>query len=154
MKHMKVINLSGGGRVSHPPLAVVEGGGTPDAFAPVVIADGGGLRHNTGKNRLDLLPVEWFWGLGDVMTVGSQKYAARNWERGMSWCTVVGCALRHTFKFIAGERFDQETGCHHLAMAAWNLLALMSYDIRGVGENDLMQVGMGVIEGVHAPTDA
>jgi hypothetical protein len=103
-----------------------------------VKADGGGLRYNGGKNRLELLPPEWIWGLGAVMTKGAEKYATRNWERGMTWSTMVGCALRHLFKFVCGEKVDDETQCHHLAMAAWNLLALMSYDVRGVGENDLV----------------
>lgn len=101
-------------------------------------ADGGGLRFDAGKNRLDLIPPEWVWGLGKVLTKGAQKYDARNWERGMDWSKCVGCALRHTFKFACGERYDEETGCHHLAMAAWNMLALMSYDIRGIGQNDLV----------------
>lgn len=100
-------------------------------------ADGGGLRFNAGKNRLDLIPPEWPWALGDVTTKGSYKYEERNWERGMKWSIMIGCALRHIYKFAAGERYDPETGCHHLAMAAWNVLALMSYDLRGVGENDL-----------------
>ena len=104
-------------------------------------ADGGGLRYNTGKNQLELLPAEWVWGLGMVMTRGAIKYDTRNWERGMKWSYPIGCALRHIFKFVCGERYDVETGCHHLAMAAWNVLALMSYDIRGVGENDLVGVG-------------
>lgn len=104
-------------------------------------ADGGGLRFNTGKVRIDLVPPEWIWGLAQVTTRGSFKYAVRNWERGMAWSTMIGCALRHTFKFICGERFDPESGCHHLAMAAWNLLGLMTYDIRAIGENDLAGTG-------------
>lgn len=99
--------------------------------------DGGGLRYNAGKNRIDLLPPEWTWALGDVTTKGSYKYEERNWERGMKWSIMVGCASRHVLKFLVGERYDRETGCHHLAMAAWNILALMSYDLRGIGENNL-----------------
>ena len=100
--------------------------------------DGGGLRHNDLKNRLDLVPPEWPWALADITTRGSLKYAERNWERGMKWSIMVGCALRHLYKFIAGEQYDKEIGCHHLAMAAWNLLALMSYDLKGVGEDDIL----------------
>jgi hypothetical protein len=114
---------------------------TPATAAPK--ADGGGLRFNTGKNMLELLPIEWIWGVGMVTTRGSIKYAIRNWERGMKWSYLVGCALRHLFKFVSGERYDPETGCHHLAMVAWNALALMSYDIRTLagtptGENDMV----------------
>ena len=118
-------------------------------YPSMVVADGGGLRKNTGKNRLDLVPVEWTWALGDVMTQGSIKYAPRNWERGMTWSTMVGCALRHTLKFMCGEKYDVETGCHHLGMAAWNLLALMSYDLREIGTNDLGSQDISILHRVH-----
>jgi hypothetical protein len=57
----------------------------------------------------------------------------------------LGCAMRHIMKFLLGERYDTKpdaqgrpgTGCHHLALAAWNLLAWMFYDIRSLGEFDL-----------------
>lgn len=100
-------------------------------------ADGGGLRYNAGKNQVELIPVEWIWGLGMVLTRGAAKYAVRNWERGMKWSYLIGCAFRHILKFMCGERYDKETGCHHLFMAAWNCCALATYDIRGIGENDL-----------------
>lgn len=102
------------------------------------IADNQGLRFDEGKNRLELLPPEWIVGLGMVMTRGAFKYDARNWERGMAWSKMVGCTMRHLLKFVCGERYDSETGCHHLAMSAWNALALMTYDVRKIGVNDLV----------------
>lgn len=105
-----------------------------------------GLRFDEGKNRLDLIPPEWIWALGTVMTAGAKKYPERNWEKGMSWTKMVGCAMRHTLKFIVGEPYDEETGCHHLAMAAWNLLGLMTYHLRDIGEKDLSSSSMGILE--------
>ena len=96
-----------------------------------------GLRYNKGKNRLDLIPPEWLWALGDVLTQGSKKYEPRNWEKGLSWSETLGCAKRHTLKFESGEVYDKETGCHHLAMAAWNILALMTFNMRNIGTQDL-----------------
>ncbi len=100
--------------------------------------DGGGLRFSIGKNKIDLIPPEWVWSLGMVLSRGAIKYAVRNWERGMAWSEVVGPMFRHAFKFICGERYDPETGCHHMAMVAWNALVLMTYDIREIGHNDLV----------------
>jgi hypothetical protein len=97
-----------------------------------------GLRYDQGKVRLDLIPPEWTWALGQVMTKGAEKYAPRNWEKGMAWTKMIGCLSRHLIRFICGEKYDRETGCHHLAHAAWNALALMSYDIRQIGQNDLV----------------
>lgn len=103
------------------------------------MSDGKGLRYDDGKVRYDLIPPEWEHALAEVLTAGANKYAARNWERGMPWSKMVGCARRHLFKFLRGEVYDPETHCHHLAHVAWNVLALMSYHLRGVGENDIPQ---------------
>lgn len=106
---------------------------------PPAPPSGGGLRYDAGKNRLDLLPPEWIWGLGKVTTAGALKYADRNWEKGMPWSKVWGPMLRHAFKWLLGEAHDKETGCHHLLMVAWNALALFTYELREIGENDLNQ---------------
>lgn len=110
---------------------------TDPAFAKAQLS--GGLRHDSGKLRLDLLPPEWELELARITTEGSKKYAPRNWEKGMPWSKMVGCARRHFLKYLLGEKYDKETGCHHLGLAAWNLLALMVYDMRKLGENDLPQ---------------
>lgn len=97
-----------------------------------------GLRFNSGKNQLELIPAEWIWALGSVLTAGAKKYAPRNWEKGMKKSILVGCIMRHLMKRICGEIYDSETECTHMAHVAWNALALMSYDIRGIGEDDLI----------------
>lgn len=117
------------------------------AAAGAIPPDGGGLRYNAGKVQLELIPMAWTWALGQVLTRGAAKYAERNWERGMKWGYPIGCAMRHMIKFAVGEKYDRETGCHHLAMAAWNMLALMTYDLRGIGTNDL---GMGSLAELEA----
>lgn len=105
-----------------------------------------GLRYNKGKNKLDLIPPEWSWALGLVLTTGAEKYAPRNWELGMPYSDVLGPLERHLQKWKAGERYDVTdadgtpgTGCHHLAVVAWNALALMTYDLREIGDDDVTQ---------------
>lgn len=93
--------------------------------------DGGGLRYNTGKPRYSLLPEAWTRALAEVTTRGADKYEDRNWERGMNPDFMVDSLSRHLAAYRRGERFDPESGNHHLAHAAWNALALMTYDIRG-----------------------
>ena len=125
------------------------------------LSAGGGERLNKGKLRMDLLPPEWPWALSDVLTKGVMKgYEARNWEKGMEWSAMVGCFERHVKKFQAGERYDGvfdlekgTTGCHHLAMAAWNILGLMSYDLREIGRDDLPRdVTVQTLNRVNADT--
>lgn len=120
----------------------------------------GGLRYNAGKTRIDLVPPEWIQALADVMTKGATKYDARNWEKGMDWGVMISCTGRHINKFLAGERYDGDeldiekgtTGCHHLAMAAWNILALMTYDLREIGNNDLAELNVELLQRVNAET--
>jgi hypothetical protein len=110
-----------------------------------------GLRFDGGKVQLELIPPEWIEALGQVLTKGAAKYEPRNWEKGMAWSKMIGCAMRHLLAFMKGERFDTKpdaqgrpgTGCHHLALAAINLLMLMSYDVRRVGDNDLPRTKTG-----------
>lgn len=116
--------------------------------------DGGGTRYNTGKTLVELVVPEWIWALADVTTrgsvVGGGQYPMRNWERGMKWSICIGCALRHFLKFLCGQRYDVETGCHHMAMAAWNLLAVMTYDLEEIGENDLPTKDFSILERVNS----
>lgn len=102
-----------------------------------------GLRYDAGKTRWDLLPFDALHEVAKVSTVGSIKYAPRNWERGMAWSKMVACAMRHLFARMTGERLDPETGLPHTAHFAWNALSLLAYDLRGVGEDDLGDCAKG-----------
>ena len=102
----------------------------------MVEADNGGLRYNEGKARVDLIPPDVLLALGKVYAYGTQKYADRNWERGMSYSTVYGCLLRHILKWAAGEELDAESGLPHIDMAAWNAIALSAYEKRKIGTDD------------------
>ena len=99
-------------------------------------ADGQGLRFDEGKSRVDLLPADALMEVGKVNAYGAAKYAPRNWERGMPWSKVVGPLLRHLFKWMMGENVDSESGQRHIAMVAWNALALLTYELRGIGTDD------------------
>lgn len=98
------------------------------------------LRYDAGKLRYDLLPVDSLEELTKVYTVGAKKYADHNWAKGMSWSRCLGSLMRHTWKFWRGEDYDEETGCHHMAMAAWNAMALCSYSMRKVGTDDRVKL--------------
>lgn len=94
---------------------------------------GTGLRFNDNKLRVDLIPVEWEVELARVHTAGSYKYFEKNWEKGMDWNKVFASMRRHILLWRGGQDIDEETKCHHLAMVAWNALALMTYQMRQIG---------------------
>ncbi len=107
-----------------------------DAVAKSQTKEEAALRYDVGKLRYDLVPADGLEALVKVYTKGAETYADRNWEKGMSYSRCFGSLLRHTYKWWRGEELDEETGCHHMAMAAWNALALCVYDLRKVGTDD------------------
>lgn len=105
-----------------------------------------GMRFNTGKTRFDLIPSGWTRVLAQILTVGAAKYAPRNWEKGLSWSETLGSLHRHLDSWVSGEMYDPETKCHHLGHVAWNALALMSMQLRGVGTEDIPETDTGTME--------
>jgi hypothetical protein len=101
-----------------------------------VVVDGGGLRHDAGKPRVDLIPPDTLIAVGYVYSMGSEKYSPRNWERGMPYSKMLGPLLRHLYKWMAGSKLDEESGHHHLAHVAFGVLGLLAYELRGIGRDD------------------
>jgi uncharacterized HAD superfamily protein len=91
------------------------------------MTDGGGLRYNEGKLRYDLIHPDAQKGLAQVLTRGAQKYAERNWERGMKWSDVLSSLKRHLAAIEAGEDFDPETGLLHADHLQCNAHFLSAY---------------------------
>lgn len=90
--------------------------------------DGGGMRFNEDKTRLELLPPLPLEDIADVLAAGAKKYADHNWMRGMDWSKVIGCAERHLSKLKRGLDFDAgETDCFHAAQVAINMIFLLQY---------------------------
>lgn len=94
---------------------------------PQVLEKGTGLRFNEGKLRYDLVHPFAHEQMVKVLTAGANKYAERNWERGMKWSKVYSSAERHLAAIKAGEDYDPETGLLHAAHLACNAHFLTAY---------------------------
>jgi hypothetical protein len=92
-----------------------------------VTSKGGGLRFNQGKLRYDLVEPRAFRDFVEVLTIGANKYYDRNWENGFSWTSVIASLKRHVAAMEAGEDYDPETGCLHIAHAACNVHFLNAF---------------------------
>lgn len=103
---------------------------------------GEGLRFNKGKRRYDLIPVDALAALADLFTIGANKYAERNWEKGMAYSSVAASLDRHWNDFKAGIDRDPETGCLHITHVVWNAMALLTFHLRGIGRDDRVKVTM------------
>lgn len=99
------------------------------ASGPISAADSAGfVKHDAGKQRLDLLPFDALLDVGRVLTHGAAKYPADNWRKCSEPRRYLGAALRHLFAHATGERMDPDSGLPHLAHAACNVLFLLALD--------------------------
>lgn len=85
---------------------------------------------------MDQIPPEVLLEWGAVFSYGEEKYGRNNWHKGAKWHEFVGSALRHIYRWQAGEDIDPESGQPHLAHALWNIGCLRFYQIKGIGEDD------------------
>ena len=88
---------------------------------------GAGLRFNKGKMRYDLVEPHAFADFVQVLTDGAEKYFDRNWERGLSWTSVLASLKRHIAAIEKGEDYDPESGRLHIAHAACNVHFLNAF---------------------------
>lgn len=94
--------------------------------------------------------------LGRVYGVGEKKYARYNYLKGYPWSLSIDALFRHMWQFLGGQEYDEcsvhpgqhdedhvfdpevctGSGLLHTAHVAWQALALTSFQMRGIGEDD------------------
>jgi len=94
-----------------------------------------GKKDDSGKLRFDLLPSDALKEVVRVYTLGATKYDARDWEKGLDWGRVFAAMQRHSWDWWNGEEYDLTDGQHHLASVAWCALALIHYELNGIGKD-------------------
>lgn len=99
-----------------------------------------GGQKGSKLQRYDLIPPEFLYGLATHYGKGAQKYDDRNWERGYKWGLSYAALMRHLEAWRMGETEDPETGSNHLIAAAWHCAALLVFQTRGLGTDDLRVV--------------
>lgn len=92
-----------------------------------------GRKDDGGKLPYHLLPPDAIEEILKVLQFGANKYAERNWEKGMAWNRPFSALMRHMWAWWKGEELDPETGLSHLAHAGCCILFLLSYHIRKIG---------------------
>ena len=77
-----------------------------------------GRKFDGGKPMFGLLPPKALRATVDVLTFGAQKYEIDNWRYvDNSLRRYFDAAQRHLWDWKEGEKFDTESGLHHLAHA-------------------------------------
>lgn len=72
--------------------------------------------------------LDFTFAVGELFALGANKYAARNWEKGMDFGRVWSAMLRHLLKFARGERHDDVDGQHHMTSVAWCAIVLLHFE--------------------------
>jgi len=89
-----------------------------------------GVKHDLGKLRYDLLPVEALAEVVKVLSFGAQKYDDDNWKHvDDKHKRYTAAAMRHGEAYRGGERLDTESNLHHLAHRICCDLFLIQTDI-------------------------
>lgn len=73
-----------------------------------------------GKGRMDLLPPDALIALSKHFEKGAEKYAERNWEKGIPYTKYLDSGIRHAVQCLNGETDEP-----HAVAAAWNFLCLV-----------------------------
>ena len=91
-------------------------------------------RLNTGKPKLGYFARSFhkmLEGVARVMEHGAAKYGDDNWKKGGKPDEeYLDAMARHIDMFLQGEHHAQDSGCHHLAHAVWNLCALFELNYK------------------------
>jgi len=72
-----------------------------------------------GKGAYDLIPWEAIHHLAIHFQKGAEKYAARNWEKGIDCKEYYDSGMRHMVQFYLGLEVE-----NHLISAIWNFICL------------------------------
>lgn len=105
------------------------------------------VKYDAEKPRMDLIRPEFTLALGEVLGYGSVKYDEKRGELpnylkggGFEYSKIIGSLERHIAQWKMGENFDEESGKHHLALAAANLMFLYTYEISDKGIDDRVKL--------------
>ena len=89
-----------------------------------------GLKFDSEKPRMDLLPPKAIFEVAKVLGFGAEKYGPENWRllENLQDRYTAG-ALRHIFAHMDGEELDPESEMSHLAHALCCLLFKLEIEL-------------------------
>lgn len=91
-----------------------------------------GIKHDTGKPRMSLIPDGVLDEVLAVLEFGAQKYSPDNWHKLENAKTrYYDAAHRHIAADRRGEKTDEESGRHPLAHAIADLIFMLGLELRG-----------------------
>ena len=72
-------------------------------------------KYDQNKTRMDLVPLSVMESLGQILTMGAQKYGENRWQDLPDyWKRYKAALLRHLTAIDKGELIDPESGLPHI----------------------------------------
>lgn len=99
----------------------------------------GAMREALGVPYLRQVPLEAIAAGATALEYGANKYAPRNWEKGLPWQQMIDSLKRHIDDFERGHDYDDgENGSnlHQICMIMASAMMLGASVVRGIGEDD------------------
>jgi hypothetical protein len=106
------------------------------------------VKNDSDKVRMELITPEFMFALSAILTKGAEKYDDHNWDKGkgLKWSRCFGAMMRHMWAWWGGKgptndsflfgSLDDEWGFSHLWHAAACLMFMISFEMRGSGQDD------------------
>ena len=85
---------------------------------------------------MSLISFNFASGVAKAFEFGMRKYGRYNYLDGMKWTRISSAALRHLYKWIWGETYDNESGLNHLYHVGACIQMLVDYQVGERGEDD------------------
>lgn len=91
-----------------------------------------GLKHDTGKNPVQLVPAEMIEAVAKVLSFGAEKYGRNTWQTIEDPVfRYTGALMRHLLEIQKGSDIDPESGLPHIYHVATNAGFLTYFHDRG-----------------------
>lgn len=113
-----------------------------------------GDRYNDGKLKWSYVNFKAMEPMVRVLMFGSQKYAPKNWMKGLDKVEVLESMQRHLAALMDGQQNDPESGLHHIGHLMCNCMFYSYFDLKekenyGKQEGNVLQSHMDLQETVR-----
>lgn len=107
-----------------------------------------GKKYDEGKNCMGLMCENFsraLWEVAKVSTFGANKYGVNSWQNlSNPKERYLDALCRHLFKHLQGEKVDDESGLLHLSHLAWNILALLEFELKPEINEKKTRIALGL----------
>lgn len=94
-------------------------------------------KNDSDKIMMSLIEPLFVEGVAEVLTFGAKKYGRNNWKQleYKDLYRLKDSLLRHTYAYLDGEYFDEESNLEHLKHMATNIMMILYHEDKKIGED-------------------